>query len=101
MRKIIEERSSGSPWIIKAEGFEKSSLESFHKAGVGIFFAKPLKCALEKMMKRFQMCIRFGDAFDLLREIGGCEQARVGLPQARMALSEACFFEVMECGSSG
>ena len=50
MRKIIEEGSSGSPWIIKAEGFEKSSLESFHKAGVGIFFAKPLKRGLEKMM---------------------------------------------------
>ena len=66
MRKIIEERSSGSPWIIKAEGLEKSPLESFHKTRVGIFFAKPLNCGLEKKMKRFQMRIRFGDTFDLL-----------------------------------
>ena len=73
MTKIIKERSSGPSRVIKAEGFEKSSLESFHKAGVGIFFAKPLKCSLEKMMKRFQMCICFGDAFDLLREVSCCE----------------------------
>ena len=73
MRKIIEERSSGSSRIIEAEGFQKSSLEAFHKVGVGIFFVKPLKCGLEKMMKGFQMRIWFGDTFDLLGEVGSCE----------------------------
>ena len=52
-------------------------------------------------MKRFQMCIWFGNTFDLLREVGSCEQARVGLAQACVGLPQACFFKMMKCGSPG
>ena len=99
--EVVQEGAGGAAGIVGAQLFQHGPLEAFDQFPVGLLGLQPVESQAQQLMESSQIGIRLGGLLDGLGEVGGGEEAGVGLAQAGAGTGDAGLAEMMEAGPAG